>query len=68
MTLLQKVTDHTGRGGGGWAWFRLGLHHMSQSQDDEAVKCFQCAVEINPHDRLVQYLNLVIKSLLRFYI
>ncbi|KAK4289500.1 hypothetical protein Pmani_037531, partial [Petrolisthes manimaculis] len=53
LQLLERVTREGGRSGGGWAWLRLGLHHLATHQPQEATYALQCALTITPDDSAV---------------
>lgn len=50
IQLLHRVTREGGRASCGWAWLRLGLHHLAFHNHDPAIQAFQCALTINPED------------------
>ncbi|KAG0717698.1 Tetratricopeptide repeat protein 37 [Chionoecetes opilio] len=50
IQLLHRVTREGGRASCGWAWLRLGLHHLALRSHEPAIQAFQCALTINPHD------------------
>lgn len=50
LSLLQRVTTEGGRVSCGWAWLRLGLHHLDQQEYERSCQALQYALQISPRD------------------
>ncbi|CAL4103319.1 unnamed protein product, partial [Meganyctiphanes norvegica] len=50
LLLLQRVTSEGGRVSCGWAWLRLGLHHLDQQEYERSCQALQYALQISPRD------------------
>ena len=71
IQLLQRVTREGGRASCGWAWLRLGLHHLALQNHHPAIQAFQCALTINPDDGCVCvfiYIVVICRACLCIYI